>query len=247
MATFSELQTKVQRRVIDLPATVTTEVPSLINFAIRELERKHSFRVMRTLLGPTTTTADTHTLVAVPTDFKEAHNKAWLRPNTGTAIPIQYAPKRLDVERHYDTGDEGVPAVILQSEPDDDGVRNFEVWPISNSASDYSGGEYRILIPYYRFLADLSAAGDDNWFTVHAEEYVIDRATAEGFALDWDTENEVKWLEKANAKARDAIAADKREALAGFDTLVPKWRGALQTGLDAGRHRAPFNLSDWFS
>ena len=48
MADFDTLKTRVKRRVIELPDTIVTEVPDMINEAIGELEDFHNCRVMRT-------------------------------------------------------------------------------------------------------------------------------------------------------------------------------------------------------
>src|ERR1700730_7807184 len=44
--TYTELQTRVQTRIIDLPAAVQAEVPQLVNEAMYELQSRHNFKCM---------------------------------------------------------------------------------------------------------------------------------------------------------------------------------------------------------
>jgi hypothetical protein len=67
----------------------------------------------------------------------------------------------------------------------------------------------------------LSAGGDTNWFTVNAEEWIIARATEQGFSLDWDEDRAKYWRGEAAKEWKDLLLRDKYEWLAGFETLVP--------------------------
>lgn len=228
MATFAEIQTRVQRRVIDLPTAVSTEVPTLINEAIRELEKKHNFKVMETLGGAYNTTESSRTLTTKPSDFKEYRGNPYFLENIGGNIDISLVANRNAVQDYYGNNDIGFPMFLLESEPTDTGTANWEVWPLPDSNSDYSDGEYRIYVPYWRFLPDLSDDTDTNWFTVNADEWIILRATAEAFAIDWDVDREVVWLKKAAIKYKEIINTDKRYRLSSVKTLVPLWQGVYQ-------------------
>ncbi len=224
MGTFVQIQTRVKRRVIDLPASVTAEVPELVNEAIRSLETRHDFKVMETESSTFTTTVAIRSIGAVPSDFKKLRGRPFYVRNDGSIRRLLNPHARMAAERTFtraDANDKGKPALILDAEPDKDGARNFEVYPFPDGSSDYSGGEYRIIVPYWRFLADLSADADTNWFTVNAEEYVIFAATSEAFFLDWDEERAQIWSEKATQKANEIILADKHFRMAGVSTIVP--------------------------
>jgi len=224
MATFTDIQNRVTTAVIDLPAAVNSAVPNLINAAMRKLQSRHNFKVMETLTASLLTTIAVRTLAAVPTNFKEIRGTSYMLRDDGSTRDLIYAANReaiLDAFPSNDPNDKGEPQAILDAEPNDANVRNFEVWPFPDGLSDFTGGEYRIVIPYWRFVAALAAGTDTNWFTVNAEDYLVYKATADAFALDWDEEHEAIWLAKSNNEFNDTKMQDKRFRLAGVRTLVP--------------------------
>lgn len=228
MPTFLDLRTKVLRRVIDAPAAITTEVPDLIRAAVRQLQTRHNFKVMQTQTALLSTVVDTRSLGAVPTDFKEWRARPYYVEELGRTRDIATANSReaaLDLFGEDVDVDIGPPAIILDGEPDDDGVRNFEVFPYPDGNSDYDNGEYRIRIPYWRFLPALSADADEDWFTTNADEYIVHKAVGEAFAVDWDEERMAVWEQTAAAKFDLVVQQDKKFWLAGAHTLVPH-RGA---------------------
>lgn len=226
MATFSAIQTRVQRIVIDLPAAVTTEVPSLINEAIRNLMKEHNFKVMEALTSDNLTVISTRALMSVPSDLKEYRDDPYIRYNLGGYRPLTVAADRNSVMERYDFDDEGEPRVLLDAEPTSSlNARSWEVWPLPDGNSDWDDGEYRISVPYWKYLADLSGDSDQNWFTVNAEEYIIEDAAARAFALDWDMEQEAVHMQKAERFKQRIIKVDKTFRLMGVTTLVPHWRG----------------------
>lgn len=225
MGTFSEIQDRVKRRVIDLPDSVTTEVPLFINEAVRRLEERHNFKVMEAETAQLLTTEANHVLAVVPSDYKEARTKPYLVFEDGSTRRLILAASReavLAALTLSDPDDEGEPQVLLDAEPsDDDNTRNFEVYPFPDGASDFTGGEYRIVVPYWKFLATLSAGTDTNWFTSNAEGYLVNKASAEAFALDWDEERSVFWETKAAGDFQATLNLDKRSRLGAVDTFVP--------------------------
>lgn len=226
MATYLELQTRVQRLVIDLPAAVTTEVPTLINEVIKAIQDEHNFRVMEALSADNLTTLSTRVLMAVPSNFKELRDDPYVTPELGKYKHITVAADRSAVLEEYTATDTGEPKVLLRSEPSDElGASNWEVWPLPDGNSDYDDGEYRVSIPYWRYLTELSADGDTNWFTVKAEEYIIEAAAARAFGLDWDAENMGAHLQLADMHKRRIIKADKMLRAAAVTTLVPHFQG----------------------
>jgi hypothetical protein len=119
----------------------------------------------------------------------------------------------------------GPPSVILRGEPTDElGATNFEVYPLPDGLSLYSNtdaGEYRIVIPYWKYLTVLSAGGDQNWFTNNAEEYIRFDAASQAFFADHDEERGTLWKQRASEQFKDILYRDKLLRLSGFDTLVP--------------------------
>ena len=226
MATFTQIQDRVKRRVIDLPASVTTEVPALINEAMRRLQRKHNFKVMETETAILTTTIALRTLstAAVPSNFKEMRGSPYLITESGGFKDLLHPDQRASAMREYSVSDvnaEGEPRLIVDGEPSDLNVRNWAVYPFPDGNSDFANGEYRIVIPYWRYLPILVINSDANWFTADAEEYLVYRATAEAFALNWDEERMAIWTQKAADERVEVIKTDKKTRLAGVDTLVP--------------------------
>lgn len=220
MATFSELQTRVQTRIIDLPSAVQAEVPSLVNKALIALQKRHNFEVMKALQSYTTTVS-TRSIGSVPSDWKEERGVPYEVPENSRVRPLAWGPNRTEAEKGWGTNtdlDFGEPRVILRSEPSAvTGASTFEVFPYPDGNSDYGDGEYRIRVPYWKFLPALSGASDTNWFTVYAEEYIEAYATSLGFAIDWDEEREAVWLQKADMHRKELIRLDKLSQVAQLD------------------------------
>ncbi len=218
MATFQNIQDRVERRVIDLPASVVTEVPDLINKALVELQEFHDFKVMETETAALTTTVATRPLsAAVPTAMKGLRGRPYLVMFDGSTRDLVVAPSRsaaLDAYTLNDADDKGEPRLILDPEPTDDtGARTWEVYPYPDGLSDWSDGEYRIVIPYWRYVTALNAGADTNWFTTSTEWYLIFKATAEAFYLDWDEARGQLWETRAQGELAKALKRDKMARL----------------------------------
>jgi hypothetical protein len=226
MATFTDIQNRVKTRLIDLPAATLAEVPTLVNQALRELQSRHNFWVMQKNLQANTA-AITRTLASTPSDFKEFRLEPFYTQSVGKAVPMEFAKSRRQVNGLFENDDTSEPQYILQSEPTNDaGASNLEVWPLSNSQSDYvsaPAGEYRITVPYWRYLPVLSGGTDTNWFTnnVLGEQYLVDKATSLGFFINWDQEKEAEWLALAEKSYGLLVSEDKHLWFSGQDTFVP--------------------------
>ena len=226
MATFTDIQNRVKTRLIDLPAATLAEVPSLVNQALRELQSRHNFWVMQKKLAANTA-AITRTLATTPSDFKEFRLEPYYTEYTGYVVPMAVAKSSRELNGLFETDDTGPPSYILRSDPSDDlGASTLEVWPLSESQSDYTGapaGEYRVTVPYWRYLPALSAGGDANWFTNNliGELYLVNAATALGFMINWDVSKETEWLSLADRQYELLIAEDKKLWLSGHDTFTP--------------------------
>lgn len=231
MATYAEIQTRVERRVIDLPSAVQAEIPTLVNEALREIQTKHNFKVMEEEASYTTTIS-VRAIGAVPTDYKEPRRKPYEQLDDGSVRQLWLGPDLETVNRYWEDDDEGYPNIIFDPEPDTDNVRQFQVWPLPDGNSDYDDGEYRINVPYWKYLAALSADGDSNWFTVKAEEYLVYKATSEAFAIDWDEERSLFWAQKAAGELMKVTKSDKLFRFAAVETLVP-YKGVRDIKIEA--------------
>jgi len=229
MATFLELQTRVKRRVIDLPTAVSAEVPDLINEAIRTLEDFHNFRIMRKTTTATTVLGQ-RKLRVLPNDWKAFRGRPYFTSFLGPVTQMTVAPNAQAALKQYgavhaDTV--GTPRVLVAREADDADVEDIDVYPAPNDISDHPDGNWRITVPYWRYLTALLNDSDTNWFTVNALQYIIDRATAEAFALNWDTDRAREWQARAKAARDVVVLLDKTQWLAGVSTFVP-FRGAAE-------------------
>jgi len=227
MATYIELQTQVNRRVIDLPTAVQAEVPDLVNKAVRAIQRGYNYKVMQGVLTATTNSGagdGGRSLLAVPSTFKEFRGRPFVRNNAGSVRDLTTSYSRNGVEQEFGvstTTSIGRPEIILHGEPSDEaGAAAFEVWPLPDGASDYVDKEYRVVIPVWQYLTTLAADGDTNWFTVNGDYAIVYMATAEAFALNWDPENEALWRARGVAEERELRKLDKRQRLAGTTTLA---------------------------
>ena len=190
MATFAELQTRVEHIVIDLPTSVTAQVQTLIKEAIRSLQRDHNFKVMEAETSLLSTATATRVLSAVPSDFKELRGLPYEIMADGTVRELLNPANRVAIIREWGTtaGGEaetdlhnGNPQAILIGEPTSEaGAMNFEVYPLPDGQSLYANGQYRIVVPYWKYLTALSASSDTNWFTANAEQWIVWKAASEG-------------------------------------------------------------------
>lgn len=246
MANFGTLCTRVRQNIIDLPETVTNRVPELVNQAIRELAGRHNFKCMEYKTAVLTTTLHTRKLADVPADFKEYRDSPYLITAMGHVFDLGIAADEKAAMREWGTMDggeaeeellDGEPRVIVQTEPvDDDNTTAWHVYPLPDGRSDYSDGEYRLVVPYWRFLPDLSSLGEANWFTTYAELWIEYQATSAGFFLDWDEERGTLWKQRAAEQFLNVKNLDKRQRLSQTDNIpvsldvkAPKaWRGDLK-------------------
>lgn len=245
MGNYTELQARVSRRVIDLPSAVVAEVPLLVNEAIALLQEEHNFRVMEAELQAFTL-VNSHSLlqavggatIIIPTapaiNFKEWRGEPWyLRYQDGSPRYMSWAPSRESIWGSFvqggaNTTGASFPQVLLEEQPtDDQNSRPISVYPLPDGASDYLDGEYRITIPYYRYLAPLSAGGDHNWITDQAsgEQYIISWATAKAFGLNWDYQKMGIAKAEAEIHKKEVKNADKKFRLSSVREFVPHWKG----------------------
>lgn len=249
--TYLELQNRTITRIIDLPSAVLSEVPQLINEAMHELQSRHTFKVMETELyaytqynnrtlqigapytgQPSLFPWPSNAIVsplATPVNLKELRDRPiYVRYNDGSVRFMTVAGTRTDIYGTFTEGDNGFPSVLLDSAPTDNtNDKLLNVYPLPDGQSDWPDGEYRILIPYYRYLPNLVNSGDNNWLTnnTHGERFIVHWATAEGFSLDWDTQNEQKWKAKAELELKFCVMEDKKYRLGPVNELAVHARG----------------------
>lgn len=231
MPTYSGLQQEVAASIIDTPTAVQSLIPTYINRALRDLQIAHNFKIMEAITDVTVTAEATRVLMATPSDFKEFRGRPYQITHDGRISHLGYATSRADVAKWFGTDEggeaedsyiDGPPSIILRSEPTDTaGATNLEIWPLSDGASQYSDGEYRIRCPYWKFLPVLSAAGDTNWFTNNADQFLVEQAASYGFFQDHDEERATIWAQRASASKREVIRRSKYEKLGGNETLLP--------------------------
>lgn len=214
--TYAQLKQAVLDALIDTPTIVQNAVPRLVNQAIQEIEKRFNFKAMEANQAYLTTTGSrTLTPSVLPVNFKEYRGKTVYTQNLGGSRELDVVSGRDAVLRRWSTTDIGDPHQLMV----DTGV--LEVWPLPDGISDYTDGQYRINMPYWAYLTDLSNDADINWFTTNAVQYIINWATSEGFALDWDDKRADKWEVRAEKAAQRLIITGKHQFLSEGDTLVP--------------------------
>jgi hypothetical protein len=191
----------------------------------------HDFKVCEANSSVFTTTEVTQLLGAVPSNFSKFRGKPQLINSDGRVRELGIFPRREDAEREFGTlaggeADEdvlkGPPRFLSLSLPTDElGTENFEVWPLPDALSLYVDGNYRIKVPYTKYLTELSGGADTNWFTVNADTWLVWDAAAEAFFLNWDENRGTTWKTKAAAVYKEVIDADKRMRFGEMTELVP--------------------------
>jgi hypothetical protein len=219
MTTFADLKTEVQTLVIDTPTAVTTLVGNFVNRAIRKLQQKHNFKVMESEIEYQTTSLS-RTLGARQGDWKEARGNPYYLSESGSLREMHWASSRANALARY--GDNvdfhyGAPRLLVEN----DLSSELEVFPYPDGLSDYTNGEYRVTVPYWKFVGKLIADGDTNWFCDNAEQWIIYQAVSEAFYANEDENRAATWEKRAMAQYNDVLLADKRRRLAETTTLVP--------------------------
>ena len=198
--TFEELQTEVQSWLLDLPSGASTRVPGWINKAIRDAEERHNFLCMEATIAATQTVDQTRLLVAKPSNWKEHRGDPYRVNQDGSNTPIKWAASEQDMVNTYASTtpaegnptpvDEGAPRYLLERET------QIDVYPLPDTESEWTNGNYRVVVPYWKYLADLSQDADENFFTEQAPYYCIWKAVELG--LKWNRD------ERAQSYALDA-------------------------------------------
>lgn len=216
---FAALKTEVATLLIDAPTAITTLTPSFVNRALRKLQQKHNFKVMESEVA-FTTTALTRLLGPRPTDWKEPRGKPYYVSETGKLHEFVYAPSKADAIAAFGDNpdfDFGSPRAIWEV----DLSGEFDIYPYPDALSDYADGEYRVTLPYWKYLGNLIADSDTNWFTSNAEQWIIYKSVAEGFYANEDEGRAQLWDRRADREYADVLLADKRRRIANVEAFVP--------------------------
>jgi hypothetical protein len=220
VATFGSIQTAVEGNLIDLPSFVSGSVPGLINRAYRKAMSLHNFWIMRAEQDYTTTLA-TRALGTVPSNWKEWRGKPYLTEDTGIKRPLLLAPSLEAARGRWDAEDESEPEGLAEALASaDTGTVSLNVYPLPDGNSDYDDGEYRITVPYWKYLAELSADADTNWIVTEGEDWLEAEATRQGFMKDWDEDRAKFWQTEASRTWKDLLLRDKYKWLSMSETMA---------------------------
>lgn len=228
MSTFAAIKTDVSQLIIDLPANVQSAVGTLVNGAVRSMQRVYNYRAME-VSTPFITTVGSLALGSIP-NFKEYRDKGpyLLRQLSRSHKLLTALDTDVDQAVLSNADLPMEPEFILNSVNVATGTWTFTLAPYPDDLSDWDDGNYRIIIPSYVYTSDLVADADQNWFTNNASDFITYKATAEGFARDWDYDSMAIWLQRASDKLKEIKKADMTNRISSVDTLVPMWRGANQ-------------------
>lgn len=252
MTTVSDIVTRVQAIVIDVPTAVSNYTETLVKEARRRLMTIHNFDIMERRVSASTTanSASLGTMsslsVAGTGTFKEYHpaEPPFWTDDSGHTYFLKVAFNEAEVRRMFNqstTYGLGEPKVLLhRHQASDDSIEDVEwkVYPIPDGLANTSDGEYTIQIPYYALITDSST---DDWFTNFATEFLVADAAAEAFLMNHDESRYAIWHMRAYGPRwdaqlipggfmLDAIRLDRQMQLSAVEEMVP-YAGAREPRL----------------
>jgi len=232
MATLNEITLKVNRRLIDTTAATTAESTILVNRALRMIQELRNFKIMEEQVEYTTVQAQ-QLLNALPSDFKSSRGAPWIHEWDGGTTLIEWGPSIEEMAKLFPLDDvtvtgQGKPVYVLWNN------NQIEVYPYPDDKSNFAGGgDWRVVVPYWKFIPDLVNPSDTNWFTSNAEWFLVFQAVAESFYINWDEERARMWEERAAIEFKKAKKFDKNAVMTRqSDTLTPRYavRGSFRGG-----------------
>lgn len=230
MATLTQLRTRITELVYDAPAYVTSAVVDRwINRAIKKLQEHRNYRVMRAVKSANTTLA-TRLLTAKPADWKEpSQDRPFYRRQLGDVVFMDWSGGEEDVRKEFtynEAADKGAPRWLHMGTPSDvAGTQSIEIYPFPDGASDWTSapvGEYRVEIPYWKYLPDLVTDGESNWFTNNAEDYIEFFGQWRAFRATWDETRTRAVQALMRDEEKDVWRKNVMEELAGMRALEPR-------------------------
>lgn len=217
---FLQLKNEVLALVIDTPSAIQTYVGTYVNRAIQKIQKKHNFKFMEASFTANTQNGLRPLGTIRPADWKESRGKPYYIRADGSVEEIDWVSSEAEALSRYGNDtllDIGAPGLLFEN----DLPNEFDVYPFSDGLSDYSDGQYRVTVPYWKYAANLVSDGDTNWITNYAEEYVVYQATANAYRANVDEDMAKAWEMQAAAQRADAISLDKSRRLADIDVMVP--------------------------
>lgn len=232
MATLAQLRTRIAEHVYDAPAHVNNaKIDEWINRAIKKLQERRNYRVQRAT-SEFNTVVGNRILAAVPGDWKEPRTDTspYYRRQLGDTTQMQWGGSEQDVRREFtfnEADDKGAPQWLWVGLPlaGDLGAANIEVYPFPDGLSDWTSapvGEYRVLVPYWKYLPVLSSDGASNWFSVNAEDFIEFYGQWRAFRATWDQTRTNECLQLMRNEERDVWRKNVMEELQGMTTLEPR-------------------------
>lgn len=185
MATFSALTARVKEIVNDNTQVVLDNAGNYVNKAIRKIQERNNYRIMRTTATLTTTvsTRQISTLATSFSDIKEFRETPYILHGDGTTEYIAFAQARDQIIGAFDwtnSAEQGAPRALMWD--DDDTIKVFP-YPDGNSLN--GDGEYRIVVPYWKYLPDLTGV-ETNWFSVNMSQAIEYYGAALAFYDNFD-------------------------------------------------------------
>lgn len=217
MTTFLDLKNEVLLLVIDTPTAVQQLVGTFVNRAIHELQRKYNFKIMEASASYTTTIA-TRSIGALPSDWKAPRGEPFVLRQLGPGYQLDWGtdPDSWVTEFGTDSSlDKGAPRLLVRNTSDE-----LDIYPFPDGQSDYSGGEYRIRVPYWKYLPAFASDSDTNWFADNATQWIVYQAVSEAFYANEDENRAQTWETRAMRKYKDVLLEDKQMRLAEIQTLT---------------------------
>lgn len=215
---FAELKAEVLTLVIDVPTAVQTLTPRFVTRAVRKLQQKHNFKTMEAEFSINTVPL-TRELAPRPSDWKQPRGNPYFIENNGRVVDMQWVSNRSDAQFRWGTNSQfnfGHPQGLYE----DDLSATFSVYPYPDALSDYPDGNYLVTVPYWKYLGNLIADGDTNWFTDNADEWIVYTSVAMAFSANEDEQRAQYWDNRARTQYADILLLDKDRRLAETQTLV---------------------------
>ena len=217
MRSFSELQESVRRRIVDVTDGIEAEIPSLVNAAIQDAQRRNNFNAMRA--SRDYLLSDGQAGVARPERIKQLRGAPIVAYDTDT----NYEMRVLDFNEFttQETGiyNPGPPRYLIIT--DGDRAAEWIVHPTPDGQGRFTDDAYRVRIFFWRYFAPLTGAADTNWLTDNADEYIIAEATARAFLMNWEEERAAVSRQEADRKLATVVKEDRRAIASGTATMVP--------------------------
>ncbi|MGI9297768.1 MAG: hypothetical protein ACR2QC_07710 [Gammaproteobacteria bacterium] len=203
--TLAQIRARVQTHVVDVVDEITAEFDGWINWAIRVAQETHNFRAMQAEQFKDTT-KNVRLLGTKFIDWKDRRLDPYYVTPEGSNIRLSWATEDQARERYGEntTQDIGPPKDLVERIFYDgtSDLDQFLVYPFPDALSRQVGpapaaGEYRILIPYYRYLPTLAADNASNYFTDNWDNYVVWLAAAQALFLNEFNERALVFSTKA--------------------------------------------------